>query len=386
MKNPFIANNKITFRLKKIIMRKKINIGIILQFAVTGGILLFALSCNMQTSQNSIDHEITVQVPESELYVRVRGNPDKPLIVNLHGGPGGYSGIDIKLMGSGLEDNFLLAYLDQRGCGKSLTCEDTSMLTVEQYLEDLDIVIDSLKNRYNKKKVNLMGTSWGGMYGFLYLLKDQSKINAYACIDGKVNSNYQNHSLIDFETRKAKDLLQTNISEERKIELEHIVSALERIKKSNFQNFHTDVNWMKHEVPPKLGFNAYFADTSKIISFSDVINDSALLQLMKYSKDEYAQIGEKAEIVNAAFRNTPSYNNISIEPELKTIKIPTIVIQGEHDYVVGTEHAERIYNALSGLSEKDKEIHIIPGVGHCPAIESPQKLSELLIDFFNKNE
>jgi pimeloyl-ACP methyl ester carboxylesterase len=260
------------------------------------------------------------------------------------------------------------------------------MLTVEQYLEDLDIVIDSLKNRYNKKKVNLMGTSWGGMYGFLYLLKDQSKINAYACIDGKVNSNYQNHSLIDFETRKAKDLLQTNISEERKIELEHIVSALERIKKSNFQNFHTDVNWMKHEVPPKLGFNAYFADTSKIISFSDVINDSALLQLMKYSKDEYAQIGEKAEIVNAAFRNTPSYNNISIEPELKTIKIPTIVIQGEHDYVVGTEHAERIYNALSGLSEKDKEIHIIPGVGHCPAIESPQKLSELLIDFFNKNE
>jgi dienelactone hydrolase len=90
-----------------------------------------------------------------------------------------------------------------------MDCKDTSMLTVEQYVEDLDIVIDSLRNRYNKEKVNLMGTSWGGMYGFLSLLKDQNKVNAYACIYGKVNSNYHNHSLIDFETRKAKEMLQT---------------------------------------------------------------------------------------------------------------------------------------------------------------------------------
>jgi len=325
-----------------------------------------------------------IKVPSSELYIRVRGNTEKPLIVNLHGGPGGYSGIDIKLMGPGLEDKFLIAYLDQRGCGKSLDCKDTSMLTVEQYVEDLDIVIDSLRNRYNKEKVNLMGTSWGGMYGFLYLLKDQNKVNAYACIDGKVNSNYQNHSLIDFETRKAKEMLQTDISKERKTELEHIVNELARIKKSNFAQFHTDVNWMKHEVPPKLGFNAYFADTSKIISFNDVLQDSALMSLMKYTKEEYAEVGEKAETVNRAFRNNPDYNNINIEPELVNIKTPTAVIQGDQDYVVGTEHAELIYNALSALTQNKKELHIIPGVGHCPAIESPEKLSDILVDFFEK--
>ncbi len=370
---------KITTMLIKL---RKIKACMIFQIAGITGMVLFALSCNTSAPQNHIDNEIMVQVPESQLYVRVRGNPDKPLIVNLHGGPGGYSGIDIKLMGPGLEDKFLVAYLDQRGCGKSLECTDTTLLTVEQYIEDLDIVIDTLRSRYEKETVNLMGTSWGGMYGFLYLLEIQDKVSSYACIDGKVNSNYQNHSLIDFETKKAKALLQTGISEERKNELEHIVSELARIKKSNFEHFHTDVNWMKHEVPPRLGFNAYFADTSKIISFSDVINDTAMLQLMKYSKDEYAQIGEKAEIVNAAFRNTPSYNNINIEPDLKTIKTPTIIIQGEQDYVVGTGHAELIYKALTGLSDEEKELHIIPGVGHCPAIESPQKLSDLLIAFF----
>ncbi len=348
---------------------------------VTGFIIL-TFSCSEKIKK--IDHEIMVNVPESKLYVRVRGTLEKPLIINLHGGPGGYSGIDIKLMGPGLEDKFLVAYLDQRGCGKSLENKNKDLLTVQQYVEDLDIVIDSLRKKYNKEKVHIMGTSWGGMYGFLYLLKHQTKVLSYACIDGKVNSSYQNHSLIDFETNRANEILQTNISEEKKAELDYILTELERIKNSDFEQFHTDVNWMKHEVPAKLGFNAYFADTSRIISFKDVVEDTALMRLMKYSEEEYAKVAEKAEIVNAAFRNTPSYNNINIEPELKQIKTPTIVIQGAQDYVVGTGHAELIYNALTNLSPGKKVLHIIPNVGHCPAIESPQLLSDILVEFFKK--
>jgi pimeloyl-ACP methyl ester carboxylesterase len=142
---------------------------------------------------------------------------------------------------------------------------------------------------------------------------------------------------------------------------------------------------MKHEVPPKLGFNAYFADTSKVISFNDVVNDTALMNLMRYSAEEYAEIAEKAETVNRAFRNNPDYNNINIESDLAAIRTPTVVIQGDQDYVVGLEHAQIIYNALSGLSSKDKELHIIPNTGHSPAIESPKKLSLILRSFFSKH-
>ena len=347
---------------------------------------LVLISCETKMkTPNTIDEELMVKVPESELYVRVRGNKNKPLIINLHGGPGGYSGIDIKLMGPGLEDKFLVAYLDQRGCGKSLVCSDTTRLTVEQYIQDLDIVVDSLMHRYNKNHVNLMGSSWGGMYAFLYMLSHQQKINSFACIDGKVNSHYQNHSLIDYETERAHALVQTTTSDSVKNELKSIISELKRIKKSNFKHFHKDVNWMKHEVPPKLGFNAYFADTSKIISFNDVLQDKALMQLMKYSKEEYKEVGEKAEIVNQAFRNNADYNNINIEADLALINIPVAVIQGDQDYVVGVKHAELIFNALEGLSTEQKELHIIPETGHCPAIEAPEKLSEILIAFFEKH-
>jgi len=368
----------------KVTSSKTKTFSIFLMVIITG-IIFLSISCKEDPAIDKIDQEIMVHVPESQLYVRVRGNAEKPLIINLHGGPGGYSGIDIKLMGAGLEDKFLIAYLDQRGCGKSLACSDTARLTVEQYITDLDIVIDSLMNRYNKKHINLMGSSWGGMYGFLYMLSHQEKINSYACIDGKANSNYQNHSLIDYEIQKANEVLQTDISDSKRSELKFIVSELKRIKNSNFEHFHTDVNWMKHQVPPKLGFNAYFADTSKIISFKDVLQDTALMKLMKYSEEEYAEVGEKAEIVNRAFRNNPEYNNINIEPELTKIKTPTVVIQGDQDYVVGLGHAELIYNALSGLSSENKELHIIPETGHCPALEEPEKLAEILNEFFEKH-
>lgn len=342
-------------------------------------------SCRQSPPPGSADDEIMVAVPGSELYLRVRGEADQPLLINLHGGPGGYSGIDIKLMGPALEDQFLVAYLDQRGCGKSPACEDTSMLTVEQYVEDLDIVIDSLRHRYNKKTVSLVGTSWGGMYGFLYMLEHPGKIASYACVDGKVNSHYQNHSLIDYEMERAMAISDTTRSAATKDEMEFIISELKRIRNSDFENFHTDVNWMKHKVPAMLGFNAYFVDTSKVISFRDVIEDTALLELMRYTPEEYAQIGEKAEKVNTAFRNTPSYNNINIEEDLKNIKTPTLVVQGEQDYVVGVEHARLIYDALSGLDAQQKELHLIPGVAHCPAIESPERLSEILVSFFGKH-
>ncbi len=357
----------------------------ILLIICAAGITFLPFACKEKNSLQNIDQEIMVNVPESQLYVRVRGNAEKPLIINLHGGPGGYSGIDIKLMGPALEDNFLIAYLDQRGCGKSPECKDILMLTINQYVEDLDIVIDSLRNRYDKKKVALMGTSWGGMYGFLYLLKDSKKVNAYACIDGKVNSQYQNEFLLDFQVKKVNDLLQGQISEERKTELEEIAQELEKIKHRNYDNFYEDVNWMLHEVSPKLGFNAYFADTSKIISMDAVFNDSSLLQLMNYSKEEYLKIGEKAEFVNQAFLDGPEYNDINIENELAILKTPCAVIQGEFDYVVGLGHAELIYNALSGLSSENKELHIVQNTGHCPAIESPESLAAILIEFFEKH-
>jgi pimeloyl-ACP methyl ester carboxylesterase len=60
------------------------------------------------------------------------------------------------------------------------------------------------------------------------------------------------------------------------------------------------------------------------------------------------------------------------------------IIQGLEDYVVGVKHGRRIYKALSSLPLEKKEMHLLPGVGHSPAIEAPDTLTALLRDFFAK--
>jgi pimeloyl-ACP methyl ester carboxylesterase len=51
---------------------------------------------------------------------------------------------------------------------------------------------------------------------------------------------------------------------------------------------------------------------------------------------------------------------------------------------VGLGHAELVFNALTSLSNENKELYIIPETGHCPAIEAPEILSEILVEFFQK--
>ncbi len=60
-----------------------------------GTAILFS-SCRQSPQVNSTDDEVMIRVPGSELYVRVRGDGGGPLLINLHGVPGGYSGIDIQ--------------------------------------------------------------------------------------------------------------------------------------------------------------------------------------------------------------------------------------------------------------------------------------------------
>lgn len=347
--------------------------------------MLFLFGCKELPRNNFIDEELMIPVPEDSLYLRMRGNPEDPILLNLHGGPGGFSEAEMFLMGPALEKNFFMIYLDQRGCGKSSFCKDAGLLNVKQYVKDLNIVVDSLRNRYGGQKLNLMGTSWGGMYGFLYLLAHQEKINAYASIDGKVNSEYQNRALIEHELKLANEALGQENTAERTAELQGIKQDLLRIRKSNLSNFYEDVNKLKHVYPEKLGFNAYYADTSKSISAADVLTDSVMLSSMHFTPKQFKATMKKAEIVNAAFRNNAEYNTLNIEQKLNKIHTPVLVVQGEEDRVVGVKQAQIIYDALKGLGQRDKELFLLPKVAHNAAMEAPDTLAVILRNFFLKH-
>jgi hypothetical protein len=101
------------------------------------------------------------------------GNPrahrSAPLLLWLHGGPGGPERPLFRYFNRDLERPFLVAYLDQRGAGRFFDrAADPARLTVEQHLEDLETVVSDLSRAYAKEKIYLLGHSWGSVLGLLH--------------------------------------------------------------------------------------------------------------------------------------------------------------------------------------------------------------------------
>jgi pimeloyl-ACP methyl ester carboxylesterase len=116
-----------------------------------------------------------------EQWVLIRGeNVANPPLILLHGGPG-LSETDLfRYYNAPLEKSFTVVYWDQRGAGKSFdSAIPRSSMTVEQFVSDLDELVDAVCARVGKTKVVLFGHSWGSALGVLYAARFPEKVTAY---------------------------------------------------------------------------------------------------------------------------------------------------------------------------------------------------------------
>ena len=110
-----------------------------------------------------------IEMNGSRFHAETFGDPANPVIVFLHGGPGGdYRGL-LRLAdrhaGYALADDYYVVFWDQRGSGLSQR-EGKANLNVNAFVHDLNTLID----RYAPgRKVFLIGESWGGMFATRYI-------------------------------------------------------------------------------------------------------------------------------------------------------------------------------------------------------------------------
>jgi pimeloyl-ACP methyl ester carboxylesterase len=114
-------------------------------------------------------------------WVMVRGESvANPPLILLHGGPGLSETVLFRHYNAALEKTFTVVYWDQRGAGKSFdrTIPRSSM-TVEQFVSDLDELVDAVRGRVGTTKVAIFGHSWGSALGVLYAARFPEKVAAY---------------------------------------------------------------------------------------------------------------------------------------------------------------------------------------------------------------
>ena len=114
-------------------------------------------------------------------WVMIRGESvANPPLILLHGGPGFSETGFFRYFNAPLEQSFTAVYWDQRGAGKSFDRGiPRSSMTVEQFISDLDELVDAVCERLGKTKVAIFGHSWGSALGVLYAARFPEKVAAY---------------------------------------------------------------------------------------------------------------------------------------------------------------------------------------------------------------
>ena len=132
-------------------------------------------------------------------WISVRGQDrDNPMILFIHGGPAAPVTPTMWQFQRPIEEYFTVANYDQRGAGKTYGETDpdkvAATIYIERYVDDAIEVAEHLKQRYGKRKLILMGHSWGTIIGMKAALKRPDLFHVYVGI-GQVISTRENERI-----------------------------------------------------------------------------------------------------------------------------------------------------------------------------------------------
>ena len=120
-----------------------------------------------------------------------------PVLLFLHGGPGVVNRHSVLAADKDLLDSFTMATWDQRGTGGSYSGVKTETLTIAQLVEDAEAVVDYLCEKFNKKKIFVIGGSWGSLLGIRLAHAHPEHIAAFVGFGQFVNG--EKNELISYQ-------------------------------------------------------------------------------------------------------------------------------------------------------------------------------------------
>ena len=135
--------------------------------------------------ENSICESTYVDINGLEQYVLIKGeNINNPVILWLHGGPGSPDSFEDYKFVKYLADDYTVVCYDQRGCGatyfRNIDIDpDNETTSFEQAIEDVDILVDYLRDRFDQEKIIVVGHSYGTILGTNYVARHQDKVSCY---------------------------------------------------------------------------------------------------------------------------------------------------------------------------------------------------------------
>ncbi|HSM86977.1 MAG TPA: alpha/beta fold hydrolase [Candidatus Limnocylindrales bacterium] len=315
-------------------------------------------------SPRGINSLEAVRIGGIDQWIQVRGQDvDNPILLFIHGGPGVAF---IPLAGSfqgPWEKYFTVVQWDQRGAGKTYASNNRDLqrrtMNVPQMEQDTLDVVNYLRNRFHRKKIFVLGHSWGSVLGLWLAHEHPDLIYAYVGVGQAVNLE-QNDSVA----------YQDALQEALKRHNEQAIKELKSIVP--YPSADTDFNkqviarsWEEQLLgpPPSAGD---FTDTRRILT--------DLVSAPEYSlADDVGFIRGQSLSLDTFFAQVEKVDLTQMGLDFRT---PIFFFEGRHDPYC---RPQLIWQYGQAIRAPQKEFVWFDNAGHFPFYEDAERFTDALV-------
>jgi L-proline amide hydrolase len=281
-----------------------------------------------------------------EVWYRIVGDGEdagKLPVLLLHGGPGATHDY-LESLEALAETGRRAIFYDQLGCGRSDLPDDPSLYTVGLFVEE----VGAVRRELGLERLHLFGNSWGGMLGMEYALTQPAGL-ASLVVASSPSSMEQWVS----ETARLRRELPRDVQE--------TLDLHEAAGTTDSQEY-TDACLV-----------FYKRHVCRLDEWPDYVMRS--FEFLDRHGLVYRTMNGPSE-----FHVTGTLRHWDITDRLGEIRVPTLVVSGEHDEATPAIN-RTVSGAIPGARSK-----ILPGCSHMAHVEDPEGYVRLLNGFFSEVE
>ena len=299
---------------------------------------------DLQTHRGPNPIESRIHVGTTSLYARAIGQG--PPVIILHGGPDfdhGYLLPDLDR----LADAFRLIYYDQRGRGRSAERVSPEDVTLASDLED----IDRVSQYFRLDRPALLGHSWGAVLALEYALRYPTRVSRLILMNPAPASA-------------------TDVALVRKAYLERLGGDMERQR--------AIVAGAAYQAgDPEAVAARYRIHFKPALKRSEDYERMMATMKAGFIRQGSEGIVKARAVEDRLMRDTWQMAGYDLLPKLRNLRVPTLVIAGEHDFMAGA--AEHISRALANA-----ELVTIKDCGHFAFLECAGEVRHALEAFYRR--